>query len=74
MANWRSNLETVHILAVLRGLLGLQPWPLGSPVYAINSNRNPLFEGIKTGGRNVPFYVQTPQNFLLIFVVPKRRK
>ena len=23
--NWRSNLETVHILAILRGLLGFQP-------------------------------------------------
>ena len=25
VANWRSNLETVHILAILRGLLGFQP-------------------------------------------------
>ena len=25
VANWRSNLETVHILAILKGLLGFHP-------------------------------------------------
>ena len=50
------------------------PQPLGSPVCAINSNRKPLFAGIKTSRRNVPFYIRTHQKSLLIFVVPKRRK
>ena len=74
MANWRSNLETLHILAILMGFLGFQLQPLRSPVYAINSSRKPLSGGIKTSRRDVPFYLQTPRKSLLIFVVPKRRK
>ena len=36
MANWRANLETVHILPMLTGLLGFQPQQVGTLVDAIN--------------------------------------
>ena len=74
MATWRSNLEAVHILAILRGFSLVSSHCHLEALFCFKFSRRPLSGGIKTTRRNVPFYVQTPRKSLLIFVVPKRRK
>ena len=49
MANWRANLETVHILAILRGFFGSGHEHSEALFMQKNSSKKTLSGGIETG-------------------------
>ena len=72
--NWRSNPRKpcayMHVADFEAFEVGFYP-QLRRPVYALDSNREPLGRGIKTSREKVPFYFQAPCNSLLILIVPE---